>query len=67
MGPAEISCCARQAVSKWIDRMADPHRRSLGAAIPTERADRWVDEMARHFFSGPGEPGVPALLRERLP
>ena len=67
MGPAEISCRARQEGSKWIDRLIDPHRRSLGASIPTERADRWVDEMAGHFFAGPGEPGVPGLVRERLP
>src|SRR5512144_977296 len=67
MGPAEISCRARQEGSKWIDRLIDPHPRSLGASIPTERADRWVDEMAGHFFAGPGEPGVPGLVRERLP
>ena len=67
MGPAEISCRARQEASKRIDRLVDPHRRSLGAPIPIERASQWVDEMGRHFFSGPGEPGVPALLLERLP
>jgi len=67
MGPAEISCRARQEVSRLIDRLADPRRGRLGASISPERADRWVTEMASHFFSGPGEPGVPALLRERLP
>lgn len=67
MGPAEISCRARQEVSRLIDRLADPRRGRLGASISPERADRWVAEMASHFFSGPGEPGVPALLRERLP
>jgi hypothetical protein len=67
MGPAEISCRARQEAWKWIDRFVDPRRRSLGAAIPAGRVDRWVDEMGRHFFSGLAEPEVPALLRERLP
>ena len=67
MGPAEISLRARQEVSRLIDRLADPRRGRLGASISPERADRWVTEMASHFFSGPGEPGVPALLRERLP
>jgi uncharacterized heparinase superfamily protein len=67
MGPAEISCRARQEVSRLIDRLADPRRGRLGASISPERADRWVAEMASHFFSGPVEPGVPALLRERLP
>lgn len=66
MGPAEISCRARQELSKWIDRLVDPHRRSPGASISTERADRWVDEMAPHFFAGASEPQVPALVRERL-
>ncbi len=67
MGPAELSCRARQQVSKWIDRLADRRRASLGGSIPTERADRWVDEMAPHFFAGASEPQVPPLVRERLP
>ena len=66
MGPAEISCRARQEVSKWIDRLADPRRASLGS-IATELAARWVDEMAPHFFAGASDPGVPALIGERLP
>ena len=67
MGPAEISCRARQEASKRIDRLVDPHRGSLGASIPAERADRWLDEMVSRFFAGASDPRVPALMRERLP
>jgi len=67
MGPAEISCRARQQVSKWIDRLTDPHRGGLGSSVPSEHVDRWLDEMAKHFFVGANEPKVAALVRDRLP
>ncbi len=67
MGPAEISCRARQEVSKWIDRLVDPRRGRLVPSVPIERADRWVDEMAPHFFTGLSEPRVSAFIHQRLP
>src|SRR4029077_17375267 len=67
MGFAEISCRARQEVSKWVDRRADPRRSTLDGSIPAERSDRWLDEMVSHFFAGPSDPRLPALMKERLP
>src|SRR5258705_1474466 len=67
MGLAEISCRARQEVSKWIDRLADRRRGTFEGSIPVELADRWAAEMAPRFFAGASDPRVPALLRERLP
>jgi Heparinase II/III-like protein/Heparinase II/III N-terminus len=67
MGFAEVSCRARQEVSKWVDRRADPRRSALDGSIPAERSDRWLDEMVPHFFAGPSDPRLPALMKERLP
>jgi hypothetical protein len=67
MGLAEISGRARQEVSKWIDRLADPRRGTFEGSVPVERADRWAAEMAPRFFAGPSDPRVPALIHERLP
>jgi hypothetical protein len=67
MGFAEISCRARQQVAKMIDRWTDLRRGTFDGSIPAERVDRWLDEMAAHFFAGPGDPRVPALMHERLP
>ena len=67
MGPAEISCRGRQQVSKWIDRLADPRRSSLGGSVPAGHVDRWLDEMVQHFFVGADEPKIAALVRDRLP
>ena len=66
MSFAEVSCRARQEASKWIDRRAEPQRDGFESSIPGEQVDRWLDEMAEHFFAGPGDPRVPALLHERL-
>jgi heparinase II/III-like protein len=67
MSFTEISCRARQEVSKWVDRRTDPHRGTLEGSIPVELIDRWVDEMAPRFFAGPSDPRVPALIQQRLP
>jgi hypothetical protein len=67
MGFAEISCRARQEVSKWVDRRADPRRSNLDRSVPSERSDRWLDEMLPHFFAGPSDSRLPALMKERLP
>jgi hypothetical protein len=67
MGLAEISCRARQEVSKWIDRLADPRGGTFEGSIPVELADWWAAEMAPRFFAGATDPRVPALLREQLP
>ncbi len=67
MGLAEISGRARQEVSKWIDRLADPRRGTFEGSVPVERADRWAAEMAPRFFAGPSDPRVPALIHETLP
>ncbi len=67
MGFAEISCRARQAMAKWIDRRAEPRRGNSGGRISAEQVDRWLDELPAHFFAGPGDPRVPALMGERLP
>ena len=67
MGFAELSCRARQEVSKRVDRRADPRRSTLDSSIPAERSDRWLDEMVPHFFAGPSDPRLPALMTERLP
>jgi hypothetical protein len=66
MGFAEISCRARQEVSKWIDRRTDPRRGTLEGSFPAERIDRWLDEMPLHFFAGPSDLRVPALMHEQL-
>ena len=67
MGFAEISCRTRQEVSKWVDRRTDPRRGTREGSIPADLVDRWLDEMAPHFFAGPSDPRVPALMHERLP
>ena len=36
MGFAEISCRARQEVSKWVDRRADPRRGAFEGSISAE-------------------------------
>jgi hypothetical protein len=66
MGFAEISCRARQEVSKWLDRRADPRRGAFEGTISAEM-DSVVNEMLPCFFAGPGDPRVPALMHERLP
>ncbi len=66
MGFAEISCRARHEVSKWVDRRADPRRRTFEGSISAE-VDSWVNEMVPRFFAGPGDPRIPALMHERLP
>jgi len=66
MGFAEISCRARQEVSKWVDRRADPRRGAFEGSISAE-VESWVNEMLPRFFAGPGDPRVPALMHERLP
>jgi hypothetical protein len=67
MGFAEMSCRARQEVSKWLDRRTDPRRRALGDAIPVELIDQSLEEMPCFFFAGATDPRVPAMLDERLP
>jgi len=67
MGFPEISCRARQELSKWVDRRADPDRTRLGGAIATALVDRCLDAMPARFFAGVGDARVPALVRERFP
>jgi Heparinase II/III-like protein/Heparinase II/III N-terminus len=67
MGFAEISCRARHEVSKWIDRRTDRRRGTCEGPISAERVDRWLDDMAAHFFIGLRDPRVPVVLHERLP
>ena len=55
MGFAEISCRARQEMAKWIDRRAEPRRGSSEGPTSAEQVDRWLDELAAHFFAGPGD------------
>jgi hypothetical protein len=64
---AEISCRARQEVSKWFDRRAEPRRGSVGDAILPDMVEQCVEEMPGRFFSGASDPHVAAILRERCP
>jgi hypothetical protein len=65
MSVAEISCRARQEVSKWLDRRAEP-RRGRGA-IHADLIEQCLEEMPARFFPGPSDSRAAAVLRERCP
>ena len=67
MSVAEISCRARQEVSKWLDRRAGPPRSTLVGAIPADVIAQCLEEMPARFFPGASDPRVPAILLERCP
>jgi hypothetical protein len=67
MSFAEISCRARQEISKWLDRRAEASRDRFGGTVPAALIERCLEEMPRRFFAGASDPGVPASLRERCP
>jgi hypothetical protein len=67
MSFAELSCRARHELSKWLDRRAEPHRSTLGGAIPADVIALCLEEMPGRFFPGASDPRVPAILHERCP
>ena len=67
MGFGEISCRARQEVSKWLDHRAEPRPSTFKGGIPAELIEQCLEDMPGRFFAGASDPGVPAILRERFP
>jgi hypothetical protein len=67
MGPSEISCRARQELSKWLDRRAGAGRPGFAVTLPVGIVDRCLEAMPACFFPGANDRRVPAILRERLP
>jgi hypothetical protein len=67
MGFGEISSRARQELSKWIDRRAEPRQSGVKVAIPAEQIERCLAEMPGRFFAGASDPRLPGMLRERFP
>jgi len=67
MSFAETSCRARQEVSKWLDRRAEPGRGPFGGATPADLIERCLEEMPGRFSPGASDPSVPATLHERCP
>lgn len=67
MGPGEISCRARQGISKWIDRWSEPRGSAIQEGMASGVAERCLEGMADRFFAGVSDPRVPGALRERFP
>lgn len=67
MSFAEISCRARQEISKWQDRRSDSRASRPGGGIPVDLLDQCLEEFPGRFFAGANDPQILTRLRDRIP